>query len=108
MLQTIVHRHDFGLSPQEAVEAPRLATFSFPGSFFPNPAFPMRLDIENRIPTETRAELERRGHAVHVWPDWEFDAGAVMTAGRVQLHPEGPAVLAAAADPRRSAYALGR
>ncbi|NAZ37357.1 gamma-glutamyltransferase family protein [Rubellimicrobium sp. CFH 75288] len=107
MLQAVVNLHDFALSPQEAVEAPRVATFSFPGSFFPNPCFPGRLDVEGRVPQAVRDDLAARGHRVHLWPDWEFDAGAVMLAGRMPLSPDGPPVLAAAADPRRSAYALG-
>ena len=108
MLQAFLNLAAHGMTPQQAVESPRVATFSFPGSFFPNPAFPRRVDIEARIPAAVRNELARRGHEISLWPEWEFDAGAVAIAGRLELGGcDGP-VLAAAADPRRSAYAVGR
>jgi gamma-glutamyltranspeptidase/glutathione hydrolase len=108
MLQVLVGLSDFGLSPQQAVEAPRIATFSHPGSFWPNPAFPLRLDIEARIAPDVQAALAARGHRIAPWPAWEFDAGAVMLAGRLPQTPGTAPVLAAAADPRRSAHAAGR
>jgi hypothetical protein len=43
-----------------------------------------------------------------MWPDYEFDAGAVSLAGRIDLGGEDGPVLAGAADPRRTAYAAGR
>lgn len=108
MLQGFLNLVAHGMLPQQAVEAPRVASFSFPNSFFPNPAFPNRVDVEGRINADVRGELTRRGHTLHDWPDWEFDAGAVMMAGKLDLGgADGPA-LCGAADPRRIAYAVGR
>lgn len=108
MLQSFIDMVCHGMTPQQAVEAPRIATFSQPGSFHPNPAFPLRLAVEGRISPEVCAELASWGHAIHAWPDWEFDAGSVSIAGMRTIGHDGEPVLVAAADPRRSAYAAGR
>jgi gamma-glutamyltranspeptidase/glutathione hydrolase len=108
MAQHFVNLVAYNMLPQQALEAPRVCTFAFPGSFFPNPAFPGRVDIEARVPPEVQAELARRGHRLSSWPDFEFDAGAVAMAGRLALGGEDGPVLAGAADPRRTAYAAGR
>ncbi|MFO0293662.1 MAG: gamma-glutamyltransferase family protein [Rhodospirillales bacterium] len=108
MAQAFVNLVAHRMLPQQAVEAPRVCTFSFPGSFFPNPEFPGRVDIEARVPAAVRDELSRRGHKLSMWPDYEFDAGAVSLAGRIDLGGEDGPVLAGAADPRRTAYAAGR
>ena len=60
------------------------------------------------MPRPVRDALAARGHVLHDWPDWEFDAGSVQIAGRRILAEGGAPVLAAAADPRRCAYAAGR
>lgn len=103
-LNVVAHR----MLPQQAVEAPRVCTFSFPGSFFPNPDFPGRVDVEARIAPDVQADLAGRGHRLSPWPAFEFDAGAVTMAGRVDLGGEDGPVLVGAADPRRTAYAAGR
>ncbi|MEQ8967476.1 MAG: gamma-glutamyltransferase [Azospirillaceae bacterium] len=108
MLQAFLEHAVFGRLPQQAVEAPRIATFAFPDSFFPNPHFHGRLSIEKRVPEAVRADLAQRGHALHVWPEWEFDAGGVCMAGDLRAPEEGEAVLFGAADPRRTCYARGR
>ena len=108
MTQSLVDMIVYGLTPQQAVESPRVATFSHPGSFYPHPAFPRRLAVEGRVPAEVRAELAAKGHVIHDWPDYEFDAGGVSIAGRRVLTEGEPPVLVAAADPRRITYAAGR
>ena len=107
MLQAFLNVVDRGLSLQQAVEAPRVAGFDFPGSFFPNPRFPARLDVEARIAPEIRADLAGRGHDIHLWPEWEFDAGGVAMAGDAAAPTAAGRVLAAGADPRRTHYAWG-
>lgn len=108
MLQAFIEMACYGLTPQQAAEAPRVATFSHPGSFHPHPAFPMRLAVESRICADTRAGLAALGHDIHLWPDFEFDAGGVSIAGHRVLDQGGAPVLVAAADPRRITYAAGR
>lgn len=103
MLQVIVAAHDHGLTPQQAVEAPRVCALTFPNSFHPHGQVDGQVCVEGRIAEDVRAELERRGHRVQDWPDFEFDAGSVAL---VRRRPDG--TLEAGADPRRAAYAAGR
>lgn len=108
MLQAFINVVDFGMTFQQAVEAPRLASFCFPGSFFPNPHFPQRVDVEGRVAPHVRAELASRGHALSDWSDWEFDAGGTAMVGDVADPGANGRVLGAGADPRRTTYAWGR
>jgi len=103
MLQVFLNVNVFGMAPQDAVEAPRFSTYSFPGSFEPHPYFPGRLYLESRIDRKTGDELAARGHTVHWWDDMTWLAGAVCTI--VADHKRG--VLHGGADPRRPAYVLG-
>src|SRR6266542_3381366 len=102
MLQVFLNITDFGMSPQQAVEAPRVATRSFPDSFWPHAASPGRLDAERRLAPETRTALADLGHAVSEWPDWDWRAGGVCA---VLIGPDGTRL--AGADPRRGAHAIG-
>lgn len=103
MLQAFLNMAVFAMNPQQAVEAPRFASFSFPDSWDPHPYYPGRLTLERRIGAETGQELAGLGHEVTWWPDWIWRAGAVcmIQADRKQ------AVLKGGADPRRPSYALG-
>jgi gamma-glutamyltranspeptidase/glutathione hydrolase len=102
MLQVLLNVVVFGLPPQEAVEAPRVVSRSFPDSFWPHPTFPGRLDVESRIPAETRAALAEMGHRVSALPEWDWRAGAVCA---VEKRPDG--TLLAGADARRGSHAIG-
>jgi len=102
MLQVLLNLFQFGMDPQEAVEAPRVATYAFPASSAPHDYFPGRLALEGRIAPAVKGELARRGHVIAEWPDW------TAVAGCVELIRTDPAsgMLSAAADPRRPAYAI--
>jgi len=102
MLQVLVNLLHFGMEPQAAIEAPRVATYAFPSSSAPHDYFPGRLALEGRIDPVVREELIQRGHAVADWPDW------TAVAGCVELIRTDPAtgLLSAGADPRRPAYAI--
>lgn len=102
MLQVFLNIVAFGLDPQQAVEQPRFSSASFPGSFEPHAYHPGRLNVETSIPEGVRAELERKGHKLHRWPEREWRAGAVSA---IVIDPQS-GVLKAAADPRRQNYAL--
>lgn len=106
MLQGFLNVTVFGMTPQQAVEAPRFAAFAWPDSFYPHSAVPARVSLEGRIAAAVSGELSRRGHDVVAWPDFEFDAGGLAIAMDLAT-PAERRVLAAAADPRRSGYALG-
>lgn len=103
MLQVFLNINVFGMAPQEAVEAPRFATYNFPGSFQPHAYFPGRLQIENTISTSVSDALEALGHKVFRWDDTTPRAGSVCTIVNDRKH----GVLHGGADPRRPAYVLG-
>ena len=64
MLQVLLNIFQHGMDLQDAIEAPRVASYSFPSSFAPFEYFPGRLAVEGRIDAATRADLAARGHAV--------------------------------------------
>jgi gamma-glutamyltranspeptidase/glutathione hydrolase len=94
-----------GLSPQEAVEAPRIAAFNAPSAFHPHPSADRLVYAESRIGKAKIEQLRSQGHRVEEWPDFEFDAGSVQTIVS-NSGPAGERLMLAAADPRRSAYAM--
>ncbi|MBM3227135.1 MAG: gamma-glutamyltransferase family protein, partial [Candidatus Tectomicrobia bacterium] len=104
MVQYLMNVLDYGMNPQQAIEAPRCATMSFPRSSDPHPYTPGLAHLEARLDASVAAELTRMGHQLHLWPDWAKGAGSV---GAVQVdHEHG--VLHGVADVRRVAYAMGR
>lgn len=102
MLQVMLNILHFGMEVQEAIEAPRVASYSFPSSFAPYEYFPGRLAVESRIPQSVRDELAARGHEVRLWPGMTWLAGSV----EVVLDDRGAGLKRAGADPRRPAYAI--
>jgi gamma-glutamyltranspeptidase/glutathione hydrolase len=103
MLQTFLNYLLFDMNPQQAVEAARFGSYSFPDSFWPHGYLPGRLNVEDRIPEETKLELAGMGHDVSRWPEWTWKAGGVCMA----VKDLRTGVLSAGADPRRPSYALG-
>ncbi len=103
MLQVFLNVAIFGMSPQAAIEAPRFATYSYPGSFEPHDYLPDEVRIERRLATQVGDELAKKGHKVVPWPDWSWRAGGVCA---ITIDPDS-GVLAAGADPRRMSYAIG-
>ena len=103
MLQVFLNITAHGMAPQQAVEAPRVATRSFPDSFWPHSHVPGRARGRvAAVPAETRAALGALGHLVDEQPDWDWRSGAVCA---VVVGADG--TLMAAADPRRGAHAIG-
>jgi gamma-glutamyltranspeptidase/glutathione hydrolase len=98
-MQTLINIIDFGMNIQEAIEAPRWTTRSFPSSVFPHTMYPGDLAVEEEIPETTRKELIARGHKLRVAPAWSIGANAgIIIDGNT-------GVLSAGADPRTDAYA---
>lgn len=103
MLQVFLNHAVFGMPIQEAVEAPRFVTHSFPGSFEPHPYHPGRLDLERGIGADTGAALAALGHRVEWLPDL-----SIGTAGVCAIVADREAgMLHGGADPRRAARAMG-
>jgi gamma-glutamyltranspeptidase/glutathione hydrolase len=103
MLQVLLNLQVFGMTPQAAVEAPRFATFSFPDSFEPHAILPGRLTLEARIDEDVAHDLAARGHDVHWWPQWAWQAVGVCL---VSAHAARGSYCGAA-DPRRHSCAIG-
>jgi len=103
MLQVFLNIALWGMDPQEAVEAPRFASYSFPSSSEPHAYHPGRLNVESRVERATTEALAALGHRVAPWGELEWRAGAVC-AIRVN---EETGFLEGGADPRRPCYALG-
>jgi gamma-glutamyltranspeptidase / glutathione hydrolase len=102
MLQVVLNVLHFGMDLQTAIEAPRVASYSFPSSFAPFQYFPGRLAVEGRIDKAVRDALAARGHEIQDWADWTWLAGSVEA---IQTDPDS-GLIAAGADPRRPAYAI--
>jgi gamma-glutamyltranspeptidase/glutathione hydrolase len=103
MLQVFLNVNVFGMPAQSAIDAPRFANYSYPGSFEPHPYYPGRLYIESSVDPEVRTALSGRGHKVYEWPDATWLAGAVCTI----VADTKTGVLHGGADSRRPAYVLG-
>ena len=103
MLQVFLNTTVFGMDPQPAIEAPRVASRSHPDSFWPHSIAPGKVEAERRIPRETRDALAALGHGVAEWPEWEWRAGGVCA---VKVGPD--ATRWAGIDPRRGAHAIAR
>jgi gamma-glutamyltranspeptidase / glutathione hydrolase len=103
MLQALVNLEVFGMAPQEAVEAPRFASASFPNSFEPHNHYPGRLMLETAFGQATGEALSAKGHDVQWWPAGDYKSGAIclVKADQETGHLQG------AADFRRACYALG-
>ena len=64
MLQVFLNATTFGMPLQQAIEAPRVASRSFPDSFWPHVYAPGKAEVEGRIVHDVREALTRMGHEV--------------------------------------------
>jgi gamma-glutamyltranspeptidase/glutathione hydrolase len=91
LMQVFHNIFTFGMSPQQAIEAPR---------FIHNNG--KRSQIEDRIPAAVLAALRERGHQLSVISGWNATFGGVQ----VILIDPASGVRRTGADPRREAYAI--
>lgn len=91
LLQIVHNVLLFGMTPQQALEAPRFRSYGG-----------VRVAIEDRVPMATRAELEALGHELNLVSGWTATFGG---AQMIVVDPESGA-LTAGAGPRREAYAI--
>jgi gamma-glutamyltranspeptidase/glutathione hydrolase len=98
-IQTLVNVVDFGMNIQQAIEAPRWSTRSFPASPFPHTMYPGEMSVEARIPETVRQALIARGHKLRVSGPWSQGSNAGI------IVDSKTGVLSAGADPRVEAYA---
>jgi gamma-glutamyltranspeptidase/glutathione hydrolase len=91
LTQVFQNLFTFGMSPQQAVEAPR---------FIHNSG--KRSQIEDRVPAAVIAALRERGHDISTVGGWTATFGGVQ----VILIDPASGVRRTGADPRREAYAI--
>lgn len=95
-LQFFLNVMQFGMSLQQAIEAPKCSSEHFDGFFAPHTRFPKRLRIESDVDDNVIASLARRGHEIDRAPMW---TEGYMNA--VSFDPDD-GQLEAACDPRGS------
>jgi gamma-glutamyltranspeptidase / glutathione hydrolase len=101
LLQVVLNMVEFGMSPQEAVEAPRFQTEHFFSSFAFHEFTPGKVNLEGRVPKMLADQLTAMGHKITITGDWSNSSAptVILKAGGV-LH--------GGADPRRSRFIFGR
>ena len=103
MLQVFLNIVEFGMEPQEAIEAPRVISRSFPNSFWPHGSLPAEVTVEARVAPEVRDTLMSRGHILDDDEEWSV---AVSHVCAITIDSES-GVRAGGADPRSTSYAIG-
>ena len=98
-MQTLINMVDFGMNIQQAIEAPRWSSRSFPASSFPHTMYQGDMSVEARIPEAVRQSLIARGHKLRVAPPWSLGSNGGI------IIDSSSGVLSAGADPRVDAYA---
>jgi gamma-glutamyltranspeptidase/glutathione hydrolase len=101
LVQVLLNIIEFGMNPQEAVEAARFDTQHYVSSFDDHEFLPGSLNIESRVSLKTIQELSAKGHKVKVQSEW-----GTLSAPTVIVYDVKNGVASAGADPRRSRYAV--
>ena len=101
LLQVLLNIIEFGMNPQEAVEAPRFDTQHYISSFDDHEFLPGSLNIESRVDEKTIENLKARGHKVKVQT-----AFGTLSAPTVIVYDARTGVSSGGADPRRGRYAV--
>jgi gamma-glutamyltranspeptidase / glutathione hydrolase len=102
LLQVLLNVIEFGMNPQEAVEAARFDTQHYVSSFDDHEFLPGSLNVESRVGLKTIQELTNKGHKVKVQSEW-----GTLSAPTVIIYDPKTGVSSGGADPRRSRYAVG-
>jgi gamma-glutamyltranspeptidase/glutathione hydrolase len=101
LLQVLLNIVEFGMNPQEAVEAPRFDTQHYVSSFDDHEFLAGSLNIESRVDEKVIEDLRTRGHKVKVQSSW-----GTLSAPTVIVYDMRTGVSSAGADPRRGRYAV--
>ena len=101
LLQVLLNVIEFGMNPQEAVEAPRFDTQHYVSSFDDHEFLPGSLNVESRVNLKTVQELSQKGHKVKVQGEW-----GTLSAPTVIIYDTKTGVASGGADPRRGRYAV--
>lgn len=102
LAQMLVNIIDFGMGIQQAIEAPKFKSASFPGSSGSHGWSTGSVQVEGRMDEAVVKSLEAKGFNVRVYDD--FNAGFGGANGILIYDNNG---LAAGSDPRREGYSIG-
>lgn len=102
LVQVLLNIIEFGMNPQEAVEAERFETQHFVASFDDHKFNPGSLSLEKRFGELLAEEMKRRGHKVEVRENFSPTA-----APTIVVYDPKSRVIQAGADVRRGRYAIG-
>jgi gamma-glutamyltranspeptidase / glutathione hydrolase len=101
LLQVLLNVIEFGMNPQEAVEAPRFDTQHYVSSFDNHEFLAGVLNLEARFPAEVLGQLVSRGHKIKIQSAW-----GTGSAPTVIMYDVKSGVISGGADPRRGRYAV--
>lgn len=101
-LQLVTHMLDFGMTPQEAVSAPRWRSLQNPMESTIPHVCSDNLQLEDRFAADVQEGLAQKGHELEMVGDW----GGPGSAQAIMVHPESGALIGGS-DPRRDGYAVG-
>jgi gamma-glutamyltranspeptidase / glutathione hydrolase len=101
LLQVLLNVIEFGMNPQEAVEAPRFDTQHYVSSFDNHEFLPGVLNVESRISADVIKQLSARGHKIKIQSDWGTGSSPTII-----MYDAKAGVISGGADPRRGRYAL--
>lgn len=101
LLQVLLNIIEFGMTPQEAVEAPRFDTQHYISSFDNHEFRAGLLNLEARIPADVSSALSSRGHKINMQSAW-----GTGSAPTVIVYDVKSGVISGGADPRRGRYAV--
>lgn len=100
-LQLVTHVLDFGMTPQEAVSAPRWRSLQNPMESTIPHTCSNNLQLESRFSSDIQEELTHKGHELQIVGDW----GGPGSAQLIKVHPESGALIGGS-DPRTDGYAV--
>jgi gamma-glutamyltranspeptidase/glutathione hydrolase len=101
LLQVFLNVVEFGMNPQEAVEAPRFNSEAMYSSFDDHRDQALALDVETRISEAVLKVLRARGHKLVMQEEWSNPTAPTL----VEYNP-ATGVITAGADVRGHRYAV--
>jgi len=101
LLQIFLNVVEFGMNPEEAVEAPRFNSEAMYSTFDDHSDQSLVLDVETRISEPVLEALRERGHKLVMQDDWGNPTSPTMV-----MYDPTTGVITAGADVRGHRYAL--
>jgi gamma-glutamyltranspeptidase/glutathione hydrolase len=101
LLQVFLNVVEFGMNPQQAVEAPRFNSLAMYSSFDAHSDKPLTVEIERRVPASVLDQLRTHGHELVIEGDWGNGCAPTIVE-----YDAARRVIRAGADVRGHRYAL--